>query len=69
MYLEQIKEQFLKPKFWRIFLIGSQNLSVLKHLHLRTPKVKLEGKRFSLSARPTHQFNVFHTLRLGHYLC
>ena len=69
MYLKQMKEQFLKPKFWRIFLIGSQNLSVLKHLHLRTLRVKLERKRFSLSARPTHQFNVYYTLRLGHFLC
>ena len=52
MYLKQIKVLFFKPKFRRIFLIGSQILSILKHLHLQTPRVKLERKHFSLSARP-----------------
>ena len=68
MYLKQIKELFLIPKFWRIFLIGLQTLSILKHLHLQTPRVKLERKHFSLSACPTHQFNVFYTLRLRYFL-
>ena len=68
MYLKQIKELFLIPKFWRIFLIGLQTLSILKHLHLQTPRVNLERKHFSLSAWPTHQFNVFHTLRLRYFL-
>ena len=68
MYLEQIKELFLIPKFWRIFLIGLQTLSILKHLHLQTRRVKLERKHFSLSACPTHQFNVFYTLRLRYFL-
>ena len=68
MYLKQIKELFLIPKFWRIFLIGLQTLSILKHLHLQPRRVKLERKHFSLSACPTHQFNVFYTLRLRYFL-
>ena len=68
MYLKQIKELFLIPKFWRIFLIGLQTLSILKHLRLQTPRVNLERKHFSLSAWPTHQFNAFYTLRLRYFL-